>query len=78
MIRVEGVVPPQAELFVAGFQAQSLCGGRWNYWGHPGSSHKAQLVHQGKIIHSEIFADHAAARPVLHILPAVGPRQARR
>ncbi len=75
---VLGNIPAGAEVFVAGFQAQAVGDGRWAYWGHPGSNHKALVIHEGKVLHSEIFVDQAAVQTVLRVIPQPGVKQARR
>jgi hypothetical protein len=75
---VFGKVPPGAEVFVAGFQAHAVGDGSWAYWGHPGSNHKALVIHEGKVLHSEVFVDQPAVQTVLRVMPQPGQRQARR
>ena len=77
-MQVQGVLPKDAELFIAGFQATPTSGGRWEYWGHPGSNHKALVLSQGRIIHSEVFVDQMGSPTTLRVMPAAQARQARR
>lgn len=77
-MQMQGSLPKNAELFVAGFQANPLGGGRWEYWGHPGSNHKALVMSQGRVLHSEVFIDRAATQTVLRVPPPSHLRQARR
>jgi hypothetical protein len=77
-LRIHGQVPKNSEVFVAGFQAVPVGDGHWEYWGHPGSNHKALVLSQGRIVHSEIFMDERDSLAVLRVPPAAGTRQARR
>jgi hypothetical protein len=77
-LRIQGVLPKTAEVFVAGFQAVPVGDGNWEYWGHPGSNHKALVISQGRILHSEIFMDEANSLAVLRVPPPANTRQARR
>jgi hypothetical protein len=77
-LRIQGTLPKNAEVFVAGFQALPVGDGHWEYWGHPGSNHKALVLSQGRIVHSEIFMDETNSLAVLRVPPAAGTRQARR
>jgi hypothetical protein len=79
-LRIQGTLPKNAEVFVAGFQAVPVGDGHWEYWGHPGSNHKALVLSQGRIVHSEIFMDETNSLAVLRVPPAAaaGTRQARR
>jgi hypothetical protein len=79
-LRIQGTLPKNAEVFVAGFQAVPVGDGHWEYWGHPGSNHKALVLSQGRIVHSEIFMDETNSLAVLRIPSAVaaGTRQSRR
>ncbi len=77
-LRIQGPLPKNAEVFVAGFQAVAVGDGQWEYWGHPGSNHKALILSQGRIVHSEIFMDEANSLAVLRVAPPAAARQARR
>jgi hypothetical protein len=77
-LRIQGPLPKNAEVFVAGFQAVPVGDGHWEYWGHPGSNHKALVLSQGRIMHSEIFMDENNSLAVLRVTPPAGTRQARR
>gem|GEM_PF-3974154 len=77
-VTLHGQLPKQVEVFVAGFQALPVGEGRWEYWGHPGSKHKALVMAQGKIIHSEVFVDQPQVQTVLRIGANREARHARR
>ncbi len=77
-LRIQGNLPKNAEVFVAGFQATPVGDGHWEYWGHPGSNHKALIFSQGRIVHSEVFMDEANALATLRLPPPASARQARR
>lgn len=77
-MNIQGAVPKNADVYVAGFLARPLTGNQWEYWGHPGSNHKALIVAQGRIVHSEIFVDQPSVQTVLRVIPNSGLRQARR
>jgi hypothetical protein len=77
-LRIQGNLPKNAEIFVAGFQAVPVGDGHWEYWGHPGSNHKALVLSQGRIMHSEIFMDESSSLAVLRMPSTTGSRQARR
>jgi len=77
-LRIQGVLPKSAEVFVAGFQAVPVGDGHWEYWGHPGSNHKALVISQGRILHSEIFMDEPNSLAILRMPITSGARQARR
>lgn len=77
-MNIHGYVPKNVDVYIAGFLANPSGDGQWDYWGHPGSNHKALLVSQGRIIHSEIFVDQPAVQTVLKVSPNPGLRHARR
>ncbi|HYX36553.1 MAG TPA: hypothetical protein VE954_25880 [Oligoflexus sp.] len=77
-LRIQGGLPKNAEVFVAGFQAVPVGDGHWEYWGHPGSNHKALVLSQGRIVHSEIFMDETSSLAVLRMPVPTANRQARR
>lgn len=77
-MNIQGSVPKNIDVYVAGFLARPTADGQWEYWGHPGSNHKALLLSQGRIVHSEIFVDQASVQTVLRVAPQPGLRHARR
>lgn len=56
-VRILGVVPGNADIYVAGFQAHPVGGNQWEFWSHSGSNLKALVLANGRIVHSESFVD---------------------
>ncbi|MES2746186.1 MAG: hypothetical protein V4655_12210, partial [Bdellovibrionota bacterium] len=56
-VRILGPVPAGADVYVAGFQAQSVGNNQWEFWSKSGSSLKALILSGGRIVHSEAFKD---------------------
>ncbi|MCX6127616.1 MAG: hypothetical protein NTX25_00960, partial [Proteobacteria bacterium] len=77
-LQIQGVMPKNVEVFVAGFLATPMGEGQWEYWGHPGSSHKALIMSQSRLLHSEVFADDSRAITVLRLPGSPIAKQSRR
>lgn len=69
-VRILGVIPANADVFVAGFQAHPVGNGQWEFWSHSGSNLKALVMASGRIVHSEAFVDSPGEAVILKMASA--------
>ena len=74
-VRILGPVPANADVYVAGFQAQAVGNNQWEFWSKSGSKLKALVLAGGRIIHSEAFKDNPGETLILKM--AANPQNSR-
>lgn len=74
-MRFNGAMPKGSDVYVSGFQAYPVGNGQYEYWGHSGSTVKALVIANNRLLHSETITDSPGNIAMVR-LPA--GRQARR
>ncbi len=76
-VRILGPVPQGTDVFVGGFQAKPVGNQQWEFWSRPGSSLRAIVLANNRIIHSEAFQDTPGEAVLMRIATAAPQANAR-